>query len=348
MAMPIVEVARPIVGGVDTHLDVHVAAALDPNGGVLGVESFPSTPRGYRSLVAWLAAFGPVTKVGIEGTGSYGAGLARVLQSSGIEVLEVNRANREERRRNGKSDPIDAVEAARSALTGRARATAKTRDGEVEAIRALLVAKRSARDARTRAINQIRHLSFTGPEAIRARLKPLSSDTVAAEAARLRPRSSDPVDCATKVALSTLGRRVLALDEEGARVDELLAHLVAQVAPELLEVYGVGVDTAAVLLVTAGDNPERLHSEAAFARLCGVAPLPATSGKRTNRYRLNRGGDRQANQALWRIVMTRMRFDPRTRQYVDRRTKEGLSKREVMRVLKRYVAREVYRHLPRG
>ena len=150
------------------------------------------------------------------------------------------------------------------------------------------------------------------------------------------------------MALATLGRRVLALEEEAEHLDELLAELVHQVAPDLLDVYGVGVDTAAVLLAAAGDNPERLHSEAAFARLCGVAPLPATSGKTSNRHRLNRGGDRQANQALWRIVMTRMRFDPRTREYVERRTKEGLSKREVMRVLKRYVAREVYRHIPRG
>ena len=345
--MTIVEATRAVTGGVDTHLDVHVAAALDPIGGVLGVESFPTTPKGYRSLVSWLGSFGTIAKVGVEGTGAYGAGLARFLRKAGIDVIEVDRPNRQARRQQGKSDPIDAVEAARAALSGRARGSAKSRDGRVEAIRTLLVAKRSSRDARIRALNQIRHLSFTGPDDLRARLKGLSSDTLAAEAARLRPRRGEPVAFATRVSLATLGRRVLALNEETARLDELLGEFVADVAPGLLEVYGVGVDTAAVLLATAGDNPERLRSEAAFAHLCGVSPIPASSGK-TGRHRLHRGGDRHANRALWRIVMTRMAFDPRTREYVERRTKEGLSKREVIRILKRYVAREIYRQLPRG
>ena len=347
MALTIVEGARPITGGVDTHRDVHVAAALDPIGGLLGVESFPTTPKGYKALAAWLGSFGDVSKVGVEGTGTYGAGLARFLQQSGIEVLEVNRPNRQARRLNGKSDPLDAVEAARAALSGQARATAKTRDGRVEAIRALLVAKRSARHARIRALNQIRHLVATGPEGLRARLKRASSDTLAGDVARLRPRPGDPVEFGTRLALATLGRRVLGLEQEMARLDEVITELVTEVAPGLLEVYGVGVDTAAVLLAAAGDNADRVRSEAAFARLCGVAPLPATSGLKNNRHRLSRGGDRQANQALWRIVMTRLALDPRTRDYVERRTKEGLSKREIIRVLKRYVAHEVYRHLPR-
>lgn len=346
MAMTIVEAARPITGGVDTHRDVHVAAALDPIGGLLGVESFPTTPAGYRALATWLESFGPVTKVGVEGTGTYGAGLARHLRKAGIEVLEVDRPNRQSRRLNGKSDPIDAVEAARAALSGRAKAKAKSRDGRVEAIRVLLAAKRSARRARIQALVQIRHLSATGPDKLRARLRGVSSDTLAGEVASLRPRRGDPVEFGTRLALSTLGRRVIGLEQELARLDEVIAELVTEVAPGLLEVYGVGFDTAAVLLATMGDNPERVRSEAAFARLCGVAPLPATSGMKTNRHRLNRGGDRQANQALWRIVTTRMALDPRTRDYVERRTKEGLSKREIIRVLKRYVAREVYRHLP--
>jgi len=347
MAMTIVEAGRPITGGVDTHRDVHVAAALDPLGGLLGVESFEATPIGYRSLVSWLSSFGNLTRVGVEGTGAYGAGLARFLRRVGVEVIEVDRPNRQARRHQGKSDGADAVEAARAVLSGRASGVAKTRDGQVEAIRTLLVAKRSARDARIRALNQIRHLSFTGPDELRARLKGLSSAAVAAKAARLRARRGDPVVFATTVSLATLGRRVLALDDETTRIDELLGELVATTAPNLLEIYGVGVDTAAVLLVTAGDNPERLRSEAAFAHLCGVSPVPASSGK-VQRNRLNRGGDRQANQALWRIVMTRMSFDPRTRAYVDRRTKEGRSKREVIRILKRYVVREVYRQLPRA
>ena len=344
--MTIVESTRPITGGVDTHLDVHVAAALDRNGGVLGVESFATTPGGYRDLYGWLVGFGDLTRVGVEGTGAYGAGLARFLQRAGVEVIEVDRPNRQARRRNGKSDELDAVEAARAALGGRCRAVAKAGDGSMEAMRALLVAKRSGRDARVRSLNQIRHLSFTAPDDLRARLQPLRTSQLAAATARLRP-SGDVVVSATKLALRTLGRRVLDLDDQLAVVDDALTDLITATAPGLLALHGVGVDTAATLLVTAGDNAERIRSESSWAHLCGVAPIPAGSGKTNGRVRLNPGGNRQANHALWRIVLTRMSSDPRTRAYVQRRSDEGLSKREIMRVLKRYVARETYRHLPR-
>jgi len=366
MTVTIVDAARPVTGGadahlevnvapglvtggVDTHLDLNVAAALDGIGGLLAVAEFPATLAGHRELLGWLSGFGPVARVGVEGTGSYGAGLARFLRAAGVAVVEVDRPNRQARRRAGKSDPLDAVEAARAALSGRARGAAKSRDGNVEAIRALVVAKRSARSAKIQALNQIRHLSFTAPEQLRQRLAGVSRHQLAARAAALRPASregADPVVAATKTALRILGRRVLALDEEKARIDALLAGLVTQTAPQLLEVFGVGIDTAAALLVTAGDNPGRLRSEAAWAHLCGTAPIPASSGKVT-RYRLNRGGDRQANRALWGIVITRLRNDPRTKAYMDRRLGEGRSKPEVIRILKRYVAREVYHHLPR-
>lgn len=347
MAMTIVEAGRTVVGGVDTHLDVHVAAALDPIGGVLGVESFAATPGGYKAMLEWMGGFGTLSKVGVEGTGAYGAGLGRFLRRAGVEVIEVDRPNRQVRRTKGKSDPADAVEAARAVLSGRATGAPKSRDGSVEAIRALLVAKRSAREGRLRALHQMRQLTYTGPDQLRSRLKDLSIADLVAEAAALRPRlGADPVVHATKVALAALGRRVLSLEEEIAGVDELLDELVTACAPDLLELFGVGVDTAAVLLVAAGDNPERLRSEAAWAHLCGVAPIEASSGKVT-RHRLDRGGDRNANQALWRIVMTRLSWDPRTREYMARRAKEGRSKREVIRILKRYVAREVFKHLPR-
>ena len=345
--MTIVEPERPITGGVDTHLDVHVAAALDPVGGLLGVESFEVNARGYRDLLHWMESFGAVHKVGVEGTGAYGAGLARYLQKMGVAVIEIDRPNRQARRKSGKSDPADAVEAARAALSGRAVGTPKTRDGDVEAIRALVVAKRSARRARIAALGQMRQLSFTAPDSLRERLKGLSSTALWETCASLRPRpSSDVVDHATKVALRSLGRRIEELEEEVAIIDALLDQLVTQTAPGLLALYGVGIDTAASLLVTAGDNPERLRSEAAFAHLCGVAPIEASSGK-VIRHRLNRGGDRYANQALWRIVMVRLALEPRSRAYMERRTKEGRSKLEVIRILKRYVAREVYRQLPR-
>jgi transposase len=349
MTVTIVDAARPVTGGVDTHLDLNVAAALDPVGGLLAVAEFPTTLSGHRDLLGWLAGFGPVARVGVEGTGSYGAGLARFLRAAGVEIVEVDRPNRQARRRSGKSDPLDAVEAARAALSGRACGAAKSRDGNVEAIRALVVAKRSARSAKIQTLNQIRHLSFTAPEQLRQRLAGVSRHHLAARAAALRPGSregADPVIVATKTALRILGRRVLALDEEKARIDALLSTLVAQTAPQLLAVFGVGIDTAAALLVAAGDNPGRLRSEAAWAHLCGTAPIPASSGKVT-RYRLNRGGDRQANRALWGIVITRLRNDPRTQAYMARRLGEGRAKPEVIRILKRYVAREVYHRLPR-
>ena len=348
MALTIVEADRPVTGGVDTHLDVHVAAALDRIGGVLGVESFATTSSGHRDLLGWLRSFGSLELVGVEGTGSYGAGLARLLAAEGVAVVEVDRPNRQVRRRHGKSDSIDAVEAARAAQGGRAKGLAKSRDGNVEAIRSLVVARRSCRSSRVKALNQIRHLGFTAPDELRERLRGVPVSSIAVVAASLRPRpGSDPVVFATKTALRALGRRVLAFEEEQRLLDEQIAALAAEAAPELLAVYGVGPSTAALLLVAAGDNPERLRSEAAWAHLCGASPVQASTGKVT-RWRLNRGGDRQANHALWRITMTRMANDPRTREYVDRRLAEGKSKPEIIRLLKRYIAREVYRALPRS
>jgi transposase len=281
----------------------------------------------------------------VEGTGSYGAPLARFLRGVGIEVLEVDRPNRQERRRKGKTDVVDAIEAARAAQSQRQLGAAKTKDGNVEAIRALMVAKRSARDQKIASMNQIRHLGFTAPEEIRQSLQGVSRRLIAKKAAAMRPRAgADPVSHATKTALRALGRRVLGLDAERKEIDKLLTELLTQTAPALLELYGVGKDSAAALLVAAGDNPDRLRSEAAWARLCGVSPIEASSGK-VIRHRLNPGGNRQANAALWHIVITRMGSDPRTIVYVERRGKEGLTKKDIIRVLKRYVAREVYPYI---
>ena len=312
-----------------------------------GVAEFPTTAEGHDELLGWLSEFGPVARVGVEGTGSYGAGLARFLRACDVAVVEVDRPNRQARRRNGKSDTVDAIEAARASQANRQLGAAKTRDGNVEAIRALVVARRSARSTKIKTLNQIRHLGFTAPDEIRQSLHGVSRQCLAKHAAAIRPRrGGDPVIFATKTALRALGRRVVALDVESKQIDKLLGELVTAAAPQLLALYGVGVDTAAGLLVAAGDNPQRLHSEPAWAHLCGVAPIQASSGKVT-RLRLDPGGDRQANAALWRIVITRMSSDPRTRAYVTRRTDEGLSKGEIIRVLKRYVAREVYPLLPR-
>lgn len=336
---------RPAVtGGVDTHSEVHVAAALDPVGGLLGTREFPATAAGYAALLGWLRGFGEVALAGVEGTGSYGAGLARYLAGAGVRVVEVDRADRQDRRRNGKSDPLDAVSAARAALSGRASGAPKGRDGTVEAVRALMVAKRSARSERTQAVNQARALIVTGPEELRARFAGKRASALAAAAAALRPRPGDTAGYAVRTALRELGRRVKFLDDQIGRLDELIVPLVTARAPGLLSLHGVGTDTAALLLIAAGDHPERLRSEAAWAHLCGAAPIPASSGK-TRRHRLNPAGNREANHALWRIVITRMSTHPATRAYVQRRTAEGLSKREIIRCLKRYVAREVYPHL---
>jgi transposase len=340
MAMTIVE-SRAVTGGVDTHLDVHVAAALDGIGGLLGVEEFETTPAGYEKLLDWLGGFGPVDRVGVEGTGSYGAGLVRHLHGAGVTVVEVNRADRAARRRQGKSDPLDAVSAARAAQSGKASGASKGRDGVVEAIRTLMVTKRSARRDRTSTINQMRALVATAPDDIRSRFAHHSTLLLVTETAAMRPRPGEVVDYTTRIALRELGRRAVYLAAEVDRVDRILAPLVAARAPALLAINGVGPDTAALLLIAAGDHPERLRSEAAWAHLCGVAPIPASSGKITRR-RLNPAGDRQANHALWRIVLSRMSSEARTRAYVDRRTLEGKSKMEIMRCLKRYVAREVY------
>lgn len=336
-----------VTGGVDTHADVHVAAAIDHNGGLLGIELFGVDGAGFEELLAWLVSFGPVEQVGVEGTGSWGVGLSRFLHDQDIVVVEVDRPNRQKRRKVGKSDSTDAVAAARAALCGEASVTPKTRNGPVEQIRVLMVARRSARQQRVQSLNQLRHLVFTAPEPIRTRFKDRYKTGLISEAANMRPpKDSDPVSYTTNVVIRGLARRVRALNTEMADIDEMLTLLIEETAPSLFELYGVGVDTAASLLVTAGDNPQRLSSERSWAHLCGVAPLPANSGKVTNRFRLNRGGDRNANAALYRIVLTRMASDPQTRRYVARRRAEGLNTAEIMRCLKRYVARQTFKHLP--
>ncbi len=335
-----------ITGGVDTHADVHVAAAIDDNGGLLGIESFPADEVGYEGLLGWLVGFGPVTRIGVEGTGSWGVGLTRFLTGQDIIVVEVDRPNRQKRRKVGKSDPTDALAAARAALSGEASVTPKSRDGRVEEMRVLLVARRSAREQRIQTLNQLRHLVFTAPEEIRVRFKDRPKRGLVTEAANMRPhKGSDPVTYRTNLVIRNLARRIKSLDTEMRTIDRTLRSLIEETAPALLEMYGVGVDTAASLLVTAGDNPDRLHSEGSWAHLCGVTPLPASSGKVT-RHRLNRGGDRQANAALYRVVLTRMSSDEETRRYVTRRREKGLSTAEIMRCLKRYVARQTYKHLP--
>ena len=282
-----------------------------------------------------------------RGDGFYGAGLTRHLQAERVPVVEVDRPNRQRRRRKGKSDPEDAISAARAAHSGDAAGDAKTRDGNVESMRVLRVARFSARNGRTQALNQIRSLVSTAPERMRAELRGLNVYHLLERASTYRPGAKRDVVSLTKFTLRMLARRAIALEEEITEIDAILKPLVKETAPELVATLGIGTDAASALLVTAGDNPERLRNEAAFAHLCGASPIDASSGK-NQRHRLNRSGDRQANSALWHIVFTRMVYDPRTTEYIDRRRTEGLTKKEAVRCLKRYVAREVYGLLPRG
>ncbi|MFG2836429.1 IS110 family transposase [Streptomyces zaomyceticus] len=330
-----------VFGGVDSHADtIHVAVVTD-NGGHLADAEFPTTTAGYTAALAFLGAHGDVVAIGVEGTASYGTGFTRAARATGLTVVEVNRPDRAERRRNGKSDPIDAYAAARAALSGRASSAPK--DEAVTGIRALHNAARSTVKARTAAINQIGHILVSAPDGIRDRYRALRGKTLIDTLARQRPHG-DAVHTAVLTALKSLARRVQALTAEHDELTAALDGVVSVHNPGLRAAFGVGPDTAAQLLITAGGNADRLRTEASFAALCGVAPVPASSGK-TTRHRLSRGGDRAANAALYRIALVRMAGDWRTREYVARQTAAGRTKKEIIRLLKRAIAREVFRYL---
>jgi transposase len=336
-----------VVGGVDSHADTHAVAVLDERGVLVATSSFAATIVGYRALLAWLRSFGEVDRVGVESTGSYAAALTRYLVAEGVVVLEINQPHPHTRHRRGKSDVIDAELAARHALSLQTCCVPKRTDGIVESIRQLRVARDSAMKSRNAAVVQLGSLLVTAPAELREQLT--ERKTLAGKATlcrRLRPdaaRLGDPTNAA-KVALRSLGRRIAMLEDEVKELDGQLVPLVGQAAPRTLSLLGIGPAHAGQLLVSAGQNIERLRSEAAFASLCGVSPIPVASGK-TNRYRLNRGGDRNANHALHMIALSRLRHCPKTRAYLDRRTAEGKTKREIIRCLKRYIAREIYASL---
>ncbi len=343
---PPLTVSRVVVGGIDTHKDLHVAALIDLAETVLATHSFSTTRAGYRALVKWMRSFGDVSKIGVEGTGSYGAGVCRHLVDAGLEVLEVDRPDRSDRRGKGKDDDLDAISAARAALHGRRVSIPKSKDGAVESLRVLRVTRQTAVRARRNALQLLRMTIVAAPEELRDQVQNLTRMQLIRTCAAWRPETTNAADpvAATPIALKSLARRILELGDEIAALDELIEPLVRALAPQLLErVGGIGIEVAGQLLVTAGDNPDRLRSEASFAMLCGVAPLPASSGM-TRRHRLNRGGDRQANSALHLAVISRIRIriDDKTKAYVAKKTAEGHSKLEIIRCLKRYLAREVY------
>lgn len=332
-----------VVAGVDTHKDSHHVAVLAAGTGArLGDLEVPATPDGYERLLGFVSSFGLITLIGVEGTNSYGAGLARFLAAAGVAVREVIRPKRSQRRR-GKSDAIDAYAAASQALAEpEALPVAKTADGSVEQIRVLMAVRRSAMKARVAAHRQITSLLITAPDTVRTRFAHLDGDHLIDILAATRPGpAADTVPAATGQALRRLARRHQALTEEITEIDIELRTLVTRVAPAMLATPGFGVITTATLLITAGDNPDRLHSEASLAALCGAAPIPASSGK-TTRHRLNRGGDRQANWALHQVALVRLSTDPRTKAYAAKLTAAGKSKKDVLRCLKRAIARQAW------
>jgi transposase len=337
------DIAREVVLGVDTHKDMHVAAIVTTIGTLLASKAFPTTTAGYRRLTIWSHSFGVVRRAGVECTGSYGAALTRHLRSEGVEVVEVNQPDKSTRRRRGKTDAIDAESAAHAVLSGKANATAKTGDGRVEAMRVLKIAKDSAVNARTKAINQLKAILVGATPELRDSLTGLGPATLINRCAELPEpdtRASN-VDTTVIYTLRLLANRVLALKAEAYELHKRLRDLATSHAPQLLERPGIGPDSAAALLIAAGDNPERLRDNGSYAALCGVSPVEASSGK-THRLRLNRGGDRQANAALYRITLSRLRWDQRTKNYLQRRLSEGKTRREAIRCIKRYIAREVF------
>ncbi|MCA4135701.1 IS110 family transposase, partial [Arthrobacter sp. M4] len=334
-----------VIAGIDTHADTHHVALITDTGRHLAAREFPAAGPGYQGIIDFIIGYGHLLAAGVEGTGSYGAELSRILTRRGIRVVEVMRPNRQARRLQGKSDPLDAYQAAEAVLSGQATATPKSRDGAVESLRVLRAERTTAMRARIAVMAQVKDILVTAPDPLRAKYRGMTSPALMKTLEKTRPAGapSEPLS-STATVLKRLALRYRHLHQELAQIDAELDAILSLHAPMLRDLQGVGTDVASQLLVTVGDNPERVSTEAKFAALVGVAPIPASSGK-TTRHRLSRAGDRQANKAIHRIVLVRMRYDSRTRSYVNRRRQEGKSTKEIMRCLKRYVAREIYDQL---
>jgi transposase len=334
-----------VVAGADTHADTIHVAAISMTGALIGDREFPTTRAGYTAAIRFLTSLGQVQRIGVEGTASYGAGLTRALTAAGIETVEVSRAVKSTRRLKGKSDPLDAYSAARTALAGDGLAIPK--DDATAGLRALHIARRSAVKHRTAVINQLKAMLVSAPDAVREKYRGLTTLKLIEALARCRPDAlADPWAQSMLIAAKMLAQRVQFLETQAEELETQIDALVTDANPGLRAAYGVGADTAAQLLITAGANPHRLHSEAAFAALCGVAPVPASSGK-TTRHRLSRGGDRAANNALHRIALVRLSHHQPTKDYAKRQLLGGhsKSKMEVLRKLKRAIAREIFKLL---
>jgi transposase len=363
-----VEPVGPVTGGVDTHKDFHVAAAKDALGRDLGTARFPATLAGYTALLAWLCAFGPLEAVGVEGTGCYGAGLTTHLLAQGVTVVEVNRPNRQKRRRTGKSDILDAIAAAAAVQSGEATATPRARIGPVESVRVLKETRDHLTTARTATVNVLHALIVTAPAALRESLNAMKTTALIRHCAgftapavpvkgmrgQARTQVLDTLvehltdsGNTARIALGELARTVQCYDTHITELDTSLTALTSRIAPRTSALHGVGPGRAAQMLITAGDQPDRIHTERSFANLTGVAPLDCSSGHNQQHHRLSRAGDRQANSVLYYIVLTRLAHHQPTRDYMATRLRPGtkMTKKHLIRCLKRYVAREIYPRL---
>ena len=339
------KIKHPIIIGIDTHKATHVAVAIDTQGTRLAALSIPANSKGYLELERWSCGLGHVQAFGIEGTGSYGAGLSRCLLAQGHHVVEVTRPNRQLRYTQGKTDSLDAEGAARSVLSGQANSRPKTQTGSSEMIRHLKIARDTAVKSRSQAMVTLKTLIINAPADLREVLDQIKGKIgLIRHIAAFRPGDILNTLASAKAAMRALARRWLLLNEEILGHDKELERLVIKRAPDLMQSHGIATMTVAEMLILVGDDPTRIRSEAAFAKLCGVCPIPASSGK-THRFRLNRGGNRQANAALYRVAIVRMRSHEPTLAYVKKRTKDGKSKSEIIRCLKRYIVREIYSQL---
>jgi len=332
------------VVGVDTHAQTHALALVDAvSQRTTRTVTITANRRGYRQALRVACRHAPGRRCwALEGTGSYGNGLARFLTERGEQVLEIERPRRAGQPGRLKTDQLDAERAARQLLAGQAGKPPRL-DAVTQALRPLLVAREGAVRSRTAAWNELRALILTAPAELRERLQGLSQQRLLNACSRLRPGNDTSERAAIALALRSLAKRIQHLTLEANTLEQQLQQRTQTIAPQLLDKQGVGPISAATLLI-AWSHPGRLRNEAAFARLAGTAPIPANSGK-TTRHRLDRGGDRQLNRALHTIILNRQRTDPTTRAYIQRRTSEGKTRREAVRCLKRYLARHLYRQL---
>lgn len=342
------EEAFLVYAGIDTHKENHALCLVDQFGRKISGEIYPANKEGYAMIAKAIGEPKNCGGVGIEGTMSYGSGIYKYLQSKGYKVFEILGPKVDRHKCGvGKSDLIDAERAAQMALKGQNIYSPKSADGWVEALRALHITRNTYVKITTSITNIVKSLLVTAPNDIRDEFASIKNVKNMMASLSEKREVEDVVEQALFSALQSLALTWIDANKKADELEEEMRVILEEHAPALLVIEGCGTLTSAQLAITAGDNPRRMKNKNAFAALCGVSPVPASTGDngRPKRYRLNRGGDRHANCALYRIVKSRLAYDEQTKAYVEKRKSEGKTKKEIIRCLKRYVANEVYRAL---